>query len=549
MTQGQLEGIPQPFEKVMSELEMRIMADIARAIRINGFSTSTADAQINCLIQLGQSKESIKKWVKEALDATDAEMEKIFSDTVYEQYYGYKRAYELNGVTQVSFWQNRELQGLISAVGAQTKDTFRNMTNSMGFALRNPSTGRVYYAPLMEFYQDALSGAVMDITAGGASYDKALGKVINTMTASGLRWIDYSSGVHSRVDVAARRAVMTGFRQIQGKINEQMARELGTDSFEVSYHIGARPLHQAWQGKVYTYNQLEEICGLGTVTGLHGANCYHDYNAFVPGVSVRTYTDEQLEQMMAEENTPKNYLGKEYTAYEALQKQRQMETAMRKTRQDIKLLQEGEASKDAITVKKCRYQVQMQQYKSFSKAMGLPEQMQRVYQNGLGRVSSSKISEKVQQEAKHRLASSQSYKRSLEYVRNGKAGLSKTRKALLERVPEENSWASLKKGKVSAKDIAFLSAHTKHEFAIWESKHDIILCHGSQYHCDLPEEIYDLLLSGKYELVAHTHVDMGELMASADDRRLLRAINQKKSLIVSIDGREKEFYQNMFDDE
>ena len=144
MTQGQLEGIPQPFEKVMSELEMRIMADIARAIRINGFSTSTADAQINCLIQLGQSKESIKKWVKEALDATDAEMEKIFSDTVYEQYYGYKRAYELNGVTQVSFWQNRELQGLISAVGAQTKDTFRNMTNSMGFALRNPSTGRVY---------------------------------------------------------------------------------------------------------------------------------------------------------------------------------------------------------------------------------------------------------------------------------------------------------------------------------------------------------------------------------------------------------------------
>ena len=118
-----------------------------------------------------------------------------------------------------------------------------------------------------------------------------------------------------------------------------------------------------------------------------------------------------------------------------------------------------------------------------------------------------------------------------------------------ERVPEENSWTSVKKGKITAKDIAFLSAHTKHEFAIWESKHDTILCHGSQYHCDLPDEIYDVLLSGKYELIAHTHVDMGELMASADDRRLLRAINQKKSLIVSIDGREKEFYQNMFDDE
>lgn len=387
MTQGQLESIPLPFEQVMSEMEMRVMADVVRAIRINGFSTSTADAQMKRLIQLGQSRESIKEWIKEALDATDAEMEKIFSDTVYEQYYGYKRVYGAGGMSQIPFEQNRELQNLISAVEVQTRDTFRNMTNSMGFALRNPSTGRVYYTPLMEFYQDALSGAVMEISTGAASYDKALGKVINAMTVSGLRWIDYDSGVRSRVNVAARRAVMTGFRQIQGKMNEQVAKDLGTDCFEVSYHIGARPEHQVWQGKVYTYNQLEEICGLGTVTGLHGANCYHDYNAFIPGISVRTYTDEQLEQMMAEENRPKAYNGKEYTMYEALQEQRRLETAMRKSRQDIKLLQEGEAGRDTVTVKKCRYQVQMQQYKSFSKAMGLPEQMQRVYQDGLGRVS------------------------------------------------------------------------------------------------------------------------------------------------------------------
>lgn len=386
MTQGQLESIPLPFEQVMSEMEMRVMEDVVRAIRINGFSTSTADAQMKRLIQFGQSRESIKEWIKEALDVADAEMEKIFSDTVYEQYYGYKRAYEAGSVSQISFEGNRELQDLISAVKVQTRDTFRNMTNSMGFALRNPSTGRVYYTPLMEFYQDALSGAVMDITTGAASYDKALGKVINAMTVSGLRWIDYDSGVHSRVNVAARRAVMTGFRQIQGKMNEQVAKDLGTDYFEVSYHIGARPEHQVWQGKVYTYNQLEEICGLGTVTGLHGANCYHDYNAFILGVSVRTYTDEQLEQMMAEENRPKAYNGKEYTMYEALQEQRRLETVMRKTRQDIKLLQEGEAGRDTVTVKKCRYQVQMQQYKSFSKAMGLPEQMQRVYQDGLGRM-------------------------------------------------------------------------------------------------------------------------------------------------------------------
>ena len=64
------------------------------------------------------------------------------------------------------------------------------------------------------------------------------------------------------------------------------------------------------------------VCGLGDVAGLCGANCYHDYLPFIPGVSVRTYTDEQLQEMIVEENTPKEYYGKQYTTYEALQEQR-----------------------------------------------------------------------------------------------------------------------------------------------------------------------------------------------------------------------------------
>lgn len=390
MTQGELESIPIPFEQAMSDLEMRIMSEIVRAIKINGFSTSTADSQINRLIQMGQSEKEIRNQIQNALDVTDDEIEKIFSDKVYEQYYGYSRAYKNMGEQQIPFEKNLELQAMISAVSAQTKNTFRNITNSLGFAILNPATGKISYSPLMQFYQDTLTNAVMDISSGAISYDKALSRAINTMTTSGLRWIDYDSGWHNRVNVAARRAVMTGFRQVQGKINEQVAADLWTDSYEVSYHIGARPEHQMWQGRVYTYEQLQTVCGLGTVTGLHGVNCYHDYNVFIPGVSVRTYTDEQLSQMMADENTLKSYNGKSYTTYEALQEQRKMETVMRKTRQDIKLLQEGNASKDSITLKKAKYQGQMQKYKAFSSAMKLPEQMQRVYQDGLGRISIQK---------------------------------------------------------------------------------------------------------------------------------------------------------------
>lgn len=401
MTQGGLEGIPIPLEKAMSDLEMRIMADIVRSIKINGFSTAKADHQIQRMVQIGESEINVKKWIQEALEVTDKEIESIFSDDVYEQYYGYKRAYEGANRNQIPFTENLELQALLESVRAQTKAEFRNLTNSLGFAIRTPETGRIYNSPLMQFYRDTLDGAVLDILSGSVNYNVAIGRAINAMTNSGLRTISYDTGHSNRVEVAARRAIMTGFRQVQGKINEQVARDLGTDFYEVTYHMGARPEHQVWQGRVYSYAQLQGICGLGSVTGLHGANCYHDYSPFMPGVSVRAYTDEQLVQMMEEENIPKKYLGKEYTAYQALQQQRQMERNMRKTRQDIKLLQEGGANDRSVVSKKARYQLQMQQHKAFSKAMKLPEQMQRVYHDGLGKVGNGssaalKKQEKIQ---------------------------------------------------------------------------------------------------------------------------------------------------------
>lgn len=383
MTQGELEQIPQPFVELMSELEMRIMKDIIERIKANGFSPASVDWEISRLQQLGESEEQIRKWIKEMLEKTDDEVDKIFSDDVYREYYGHDREYQVSSFEQIPLEQNVQLLQVIEASKRQTKDTFKNLTGSTGFAIRDPATGNIMYSPTMKFYQQTLDAAIMDIKSGAFSYNTVLARTINTMTTSGLRWIDYDSGWHNRVDVAARRAVMTGFRQVQGKINEQVAEDLQTDTYEVTYHVGARPTHQPWQGRVWTMQQLRDICGLGTVTGLHGANCYHDYKPFIPGVSVRTYTDEQLDQMIKEENTPKEYLGKKYTTYEALQAQRRMETRMRKTRQDIRLMQDGGADPNDIVLKKAKYQGQMQTYKAFSEAMELPEQMERVYQDGL----------------------------------------------------------------------------------------------------------------------------------------------------------------------
>lgn len=381
-SQGELEQIPQEVVKQISELETRIMTDIVERIHKNGFSSASSDWQITRLQQLGESDQNIQKMIRQALGDIDVSLDKIFSDTVYEEYYGHARSYKLFGREQIPFEQNTQLQELIGGIRQQTGDTFRNMTKSMGFAIKDPVTGKITYSPLMKFYQDTLDATMWDLLSGGFDFNTILNRTVSRMTTSGIRWIDYDSGNRNRVDVAARRAILTGFRQIQGKINEQVAQELETDRYEVSAHVGARLTHQPWQGRVYTMQQLIDICGLGEIDGLHGINCYHDYQAFPPG-SIRTYTDEQLEQMMKEENTPKEYKGKKYTTYEALQKQRYMERCMRKTRQEIKLLKSGEAPGQEIILKKAKYQGQLQRYSEFSKTMGLPEQMKRVYQDGL----------------------------------------------------------------------------------------------------------------------------------------------------------------------
>lgn len=90
--------------------------------------------------------------------------------------------------------------------------------------------------------------------------------------------------------------------------------------------------------------------------------------------------------MNARENILKVYNGKEYTSYTATQKQRKLETLMRKQRQDIKLLQEGGADNATITEYRCKYRATSAQYTAFSKAMGLPQQRERVYIDNLGRV-------------------------------------------------------------------------------------------------------------------------------------------------------------------
>lgn len=390
MQPKEMEHLPLQLEKMFLELQNRIMRDVVRRIKKTGGITSTADYQLNRIQIIGNSTEFIESEIKRISGLTDPELWEIYDTVIEKDYTRVKEIYEQVNANFTPYEDNEQMQTWAKAILSQTKHEIQNITRSMGFAL--DYGGKKVFTPFSEYYQKYLDRACMDIVTGAFDYNTVLRRVVKEMTASGIRTVNYASGYGNRAPVAVRRAVMTGVHQLAAQINEQVAKDLGTDTYEVTWHAGHRPSHW-WGGNVYTKQELISICRLGEVDGLCGANCKHSYFAFVDGVSVRTYTPEQLREMEANEQVARSYQGKSYNAYEAQQRQRALETRMRKQRSDIDLLKKGKASQLDIQAAQAKYLNTLREYQGFSKKMELPEQMQRVYMDGLGRVLPGRIFE------------------------------------------------------------------------------------------------------------------------------------------------------------
>lgn len=368
-------------------LEERILQDIARRIKKTGEITSTADWQINRLRILGYSSEDIEREIKKTLDASYPEMFELYDKVIDWEYVRNKDIYEQINAEFILFEKNEQLKQITDAIIRQSLEDLENVTKSIGFYL--DYNGRKVLTPLSQVYTNYLDNACFDIVTGAFDYGSVLRRVVTQLTNSGLRKIEYGSGYASRVEVAARRAVMTGVANLTGEIADYNAKKLGTEYFEVEWHAGARPTHAVWQGQVWTKEQLYSVCGLGTVTGLLGANCYHTYYPFFPGISERNWSDDWLEEQNRKESKPKEFRGKEYTLYEAKQRQRQMETAMRAQREKVQMLQDGGADRQEVMLQKAKYQGQLDEYAAFSRKMRLKEERERIYLDMRGKIATN----------------------------------------------------------------------------------------------------------------------------------------------------------------
>lgn len=386
MTPEELEKLPKPLERTMTALELSIMDEIIQRIQAAAQITPVIDWLLVRMDAIGKSRTSIKQMIGKALEKTYLQVDNIYEQAAKSDYIRNKEIYEAAGRDYQPYEDNQWLQQVVDAARRQTKGSLRsleNITQTTGFNVPMGG-GKKVFTPLSEYLERSLDKAMLGITTGTRTYSQAIGEVIDEMTASGIRTVDYVSGKSDRIEVAARRAVMTGVAQMTKQVSDKNAEELGTDHWEVDWHMGARNTgtgyrnHQSWQGKVYSTAEMRTICGEGEMLGFAGINCYHIKFPFLLGISKRKYTDEWLAEQNRKENEKKVYKGREYDTYAALQYQRRLERTIRKQKQDVELLEKAGADKEDITAAKCRLRLTNKTYVDFSKEMGLRQQRERL---------------------------------------------------------------------------------------------------------------------------------------------------------------------------
>lgn len=377
-----LDALPEGLTELFRALEITLLDEICSRLKLADQLNEVAVSDIRALRSHGIDLKDIEKAIRKTAGISEKKLKELLDDVVERNQKYYTELIDLAHITQPETLVDAATVG---AIRAQTLDTFRNLTASMGFLV---DAGRTMLPPA-KAYQWALDNATMQIQSGAISYNQAIKTAVKQLADSGLKMVDYESGHRDQIDVAARRAVMTGVNQICAKYTEQSAEYLETPYFEVSAHSGARDKpgpspwssHKDWQGKVYSirandiYPSIYEVCGLGAVDGLEGANCRHRRFPWVEGVSERTYTDEQLEHI--DNGLGCAFDGKAYTAYEATQMQRRVERAIRKLKREKAAYRAAGLKGDAMALN-TRLRRLSTKYKAFSEAAGLPEQRERM---------------------------------------------------------------------------------------------------------------------------------------------------------------------------
>lgn len=396
-----LAGFPDYIVELFEQYDAFVIADFSRRVAKAASITETAQWQAVRAEEMGLAMDELTARSAELLGITQSELKTMFQEACDTYVATDKARLSGSGLDYDRIAGSKALQRYMKAARKQTQRSLRNIVGTAGAIKSMTGTKAIQlktgtgYQPVRKAYTMALDLAQMQVSSGILDYETAVRHAIRTTARSGVSTlisdaVGYASGYHLSLRSAARMCVLTGVNQMAGQMNELVCDELGLDLVEVTAHLGARPSHQVWQGKIYSrsgkskkYPDLISSTGLGDVAGLMGANCRHSYYGYYEG-SPRAYTDAELYAMTDEGGPKTEYGGKTYTYYEAAQKQRQLERQIIATKRELIGYQAAE-DKEAFQSASIRLRAQKTRYQDFSKAAGIRSKWERSQQDGYDR--------------------------------------------------------------------------------------------------------------------------------------------------------------------
>lgn len=326
LNESWIEGLPDNIVDNLETLNNYVVQRICERIRKIG-DIGTADAyRLKTAIEYaGADIKAIEKEVARIMGTNQQEIERLFEEVAKENVDFANTFYKARNMDLLQrYTSHSALTSFVDAVKRQALDGTANISNTYMVGFKRGKQ----IIPLREYYISTIDRAITYVQTGVVDYQSAMRSTVREMAQSGLRRVTWESGYSRRLDSSARMNILEGVRRLNSQMMEETGREFGADGVEISAHGLCAPDHRDIQGKQYSKEEFERLNRrlerpIGTL------NCQHFVTPIVLGVSKPVYSRKELADINKRSAERIEYKGQKMSRYEASQKQRQIETAIR----------------------------------------------------------------------------------------------------------------------------------------------------------------------------------------------------------------------------
>ena len=382
LSESYINSIPDPIAKNMEALNQYVVERICERIqKIGKITPSDAHRLKSAIEYAGADLPAIQKELARTMGLNEKDLEAMFEDVAKENVDFANIYYKARGMQAVgSYAENAALNAFVEAAKATAAVGVTNISNTTMIGFK--SGKRII--PLREYYIHAIDRAITFAQTGTVDYYTAMRSTIKEMARSGLRRVTFDSGYSRRLDSQARMNLLEGVRRLNSQMMEQTGREFGADGVEISAHALCAPDHQHIQGRQYSLAEFERINSrlkrpIGTL------NCRHFTTPIILGVSKPVYSRSELAEINRRSNQKITYqttdrkgnaVTKTMSRYDASQRQRRLETAIRYAK-DERDACVAAGDKLGATQARKKSAALTAEYKRFSEQAGLTVRLER----------------------------------------------------------------------------------------------------------------------------------------------------------------------------